>query len=297
MKKRSLLRGLAALAVNVVFAPAVSAAPIAPAQHTNPQPLITSEFEALDNFANGGKFIIFGDSHIDSDGHRALADLMPTLKRSKVTVLGIEFPPSMNPTFAHMQHELRNGASIKSIAQEFVKELSAKTGADLRGGEQFSMDLAEIMSAATQQGIRVVGIDPRGEDRDFMRASVMLTERGGSTAEWYDLGISRDTITAKIAAQEIASDPPESRMAIMFGAGHSCHDRGDLVLAGALERYGSVTQATLFTSDTAYAGFVRQLCNKPAIGPQIDPDSLHRSLHEPSRGISVPNRGRQKLEL
>jgi hypothetical protein len=130
--------------------------------------IIKTEAEALDFFANGGRIIFAGDIHQSSAGHKALAELMPTLARAHVTVYAnAEFAPDLNPFFETLQNDIRTkNLSVHDISQKFQIKWAEEDIHPI-GGVQALDEYAEIFIAATKQNIKFIAVDHR-EDNDDM---------------------------------------------------------------------------------------------------------------------------------
>lgn len=272
---------------------------IAPAHKpvTPPPETIKTVFQALDKIANGGRFIVFGDMHDDSMGHHVLVDMMPTLKNSRVSVLGIEWPPQWNDYFADLQNSIRNGWTPERTYLSFKNQ--AKGLGVIIGGDSMIRDTAAIVYAATKSGIRVVGIDARHEPENVApMAQVSAQYKEYLDSAWKSLDLKKygriqahtlmwlDDLSASEADLQLAQEKPIDRMAIMYGQAHSCED-DRARLSTALGQYGSVTKISLI-QDPDGDRLMGLFCDEPAVTTKVDGANFKRSAYRNPHPVAAP---------
>lgn len=190
----------------------------------DPVRTITNEASLLDITANGGRFILIPDSHYSDDKTTAM---MATLARSRVSVLGMEFSPELNPLFSRLQNSIRTGISQSAVEGALADKFDA-LGVPLE--HEKIEKLAQELREATDNGIRVVGIDSR-DNPEFIASLYKSAERvlsaGGPekqkrcSEEFGKLLFGQDKDMAHIAERELAKEPDTSRMAVRVGYMHA----------------------------------------------------------------------------
>jgi hypothetical protein len=262
---RTLTRAVLVVAAALVGTPAL-AVTIGAQQHAHPDDgteaprpyydrkgtnVIGSEAEALDVMANGGRFILVGYWHSEHVDANAFIELIPTLQRSYVTVLGLELPPSMNGFLSDLQAKVRAGMSADAMHDALGAELD-RLQIQLESGDGALHDLGGIIFHATRHGMRVVGIDPRLDDDAFQQHLVSAFDDGTYRLSML---LEKDSEAARSAAEQLAREPDTSRMAILYGEEHitargkSGVDRPEII-SEALRRYATVSAVRLVQDTT-----------------------------------------------
>ena len=202
---------------------------------------IRSEPEALDAFANAGNFILIGNRHgLPSDLQENI-DLLPTLARSNVSVIGLELPTSFNPVFSEIQDRIRKGATLEQTEQ-MVAENMKKRGWSFTGGSNDLQETAAVLYSATQLKMKVVGIDGRSVESPGPHPADVKSKASMSITDQHDIMMySNDRESAQNAATALAGERQGSRMAIIYGDNHLRKEGKVVRLSEALEKHGAVT--------------------------------------------------------
>jgi hypothetical protein len=197
--------------------------------------VIRSETQALDVIANGPPYVVVGNRHGLTSDMQQNVDIIPTLARSNVTVIGLESSPRNNQIYSQIQDRVRDGATLQKV-QVMLAAHMQQNNIQYTAGVESGVSLqseAAILFDATRHNIRVVGIDARQDD--------------GRYANPYQL----DTQTAANASAVLATQPQGSRMAIFYGENHlspafntfipATGPNGAIRLGQALDTYGGAT--------------------------------------------------------
>jgi hypothetical protein len=228
---------------------------------------------------------------------------------ANVTVVGLENSPSMNSIYAGFQNDIRaqikNGIKSETTIDGVQKQLTdyyQQKGIDFMGG--IDLDTAKeasILYEATQQNMKVVGIDPRLDDpqwnkdedlMDMWRKHEIDDEaiKAHFSAKDIDEASSKhyfrlDSQMAKNTADGMADQPLGSRMLILAGGGHVQPeiDRPSgvpLRLADALPElgYGSVTTITNNRCDYVLLSPLGQRSPSKPGGHDVNAERLHDNV-------------------
>ena len=262
--------------------------------------VISSVADAQNVLASVGRATFFGDEHGYKQGHDALTALMPTLAYNNFQVLALELPVELNGFLKTLQHDISaqklsvpeiakrlNGAMDKLIQNVDIDKLLALfQGADRKalgevlkkitaetGGDQRVLDWAKMIKAATENGIQIAGIDPRGNPEFIakeLKQFIEFQKKGGSFLDVANLERSLDAAAAGNLKAIIDKLPPGARAAVMYGAAHGCLGLN----SGGLVQY--LTQARVDVSNISLTS--------PASGkqePGICPVGTHTTVDAP----------------
>ena len=222
---------------------------------------------AQERIQNGARVLFFGDEHKYRAGHNVVAGLMPAMATGGVRHLALELPIQMTPYLAELQTEIRlKGLNNEQIYQRLnteitriAKELNlqdALQGLDkdklmkalkaydkVTGGDDRIRDFATLIKSATENGISVVGIDPR-HDPKFLRTFFEQAIKDGrlsnldSLTGTVSLLRSLDAEAAKQIQGMLERISPDERIAVMYGAMHACTGASITSIAETLRKEG-----------------------------------------------------------
>src|SRR5262249_30026681 len=122
---------------------------------------IQTPHQASDLLKHAERVIMFGDAHIMSTGHNALVALMPTLKQAHVKALAMELPADMKDDIAQLQSDIRSQKLAGNDVMGRLDYMFQQRGLTANGGPSATLDMGNIIVAATNNNIRVVPVDNR----------------------------------------------------------------------------------------------------------------------------------------
>ncbi len=215
---------------------------------------IRTETQFAATLVMAGRFIHFGEQHTEAVDHEVEAALIPALRHARVTLIGLELPPSMNGFLLDLQNKIHQGFGSNDARAVLKSEL-----ARVFAGEQVSVAqadaLAKVVETATANLVRVTGIDPRHDDPAW------VARNQSNFSDVYAHLLEKDTAAAEIAAAQLDRENVGSRMAIFSGLIHVAADhtgKRPPILAEALGACGEVTRINLVQDDSVFGQDVRR---------------------------------------
>lgn len=168
--------------------------------------------------ATGNSQVIFlGDQHNYTQGHEAIAKLMSEFKREGVTAMALEMAPSMTK-------------ALQALQDRIVREHLTVPQVDAIMKRTFQSDvtgLAGIVVAASQNNIRLTGIDVRLDDPSFNKRLDELEKQMSKIRDpkkreelMSQFLLSKDREIAQQLVNLVNNQPTGGRVAVMFGEGH-----------------------------------------------------------------------------
>jgi hypothetical protein len=227
----------------------------------------------------GGRFVLFGAAHNKHGGQSLVADLMPILRQGKIRTLGIEVSPEDTEFINDLQRRVKNeGLKARDVEAAYADRFAQ---IHLRVSQSVLKDLGVIIEAGALNDIRVVGIDQRFR-REGLVNSLADTLQQAKSPEQVNKGLmSFDGLIAQTANAERLKDGPDARMAILFGASHSCKPERQMPrpLATELEKYGTVSKVNLIQN--LHESTLFKDCKNPDIKAHLNASSVLGSAPSP----------------